>query len=121
MGANLFLNGSLRGHTPLSLDLPLGKYEIRLNHQNYHEWEAQLHLDEEGEMPLYVRLIALDSLAARFMVFGSYFLLGSMMRLDLRLVEVETSRILKAAQKFTAAGDLNGWLKAVEQAAAELI
>ncbi len=59
-GANVFLNGSLRGHTPLSLDLPLGKYEIRLSHQNYHEWEAQLQLDEEGEVPLYVRLIALE-------------------------------------------------------------
>jgi serine/threonine protein kinase len=60
MGANVFLNGSLRGHTPLSLDLPLGTYEIRLSHQNYHEWEAQLQLDEEGETPLYVRLIAMD-------------------------------------------------------------
>ncbi len=59
-GANVFLNGSLRGRTPVSLDLPLGKYEIRLSHQNYHEWEAQLQLDEEGEVPLYVRLIALD-------------------------------------------------------------
>ena len=59
-GANVFLNGSLRGHTPLNLDLPLGKYEIRLSHQNYHEWEAQLQLDEEGEVPLYVRLIALE-------------------------------------------------------------
>jgi curli biogenesis system outer membrane secretion channel CsgG len=60
-------------------------------------------------------------IGARFMVFGGYFILGDMMRLDLRLVEVETGRVLKAAQKVTAAGDLNGWLKAAGQAAAELI
>jgi hypothetical protein len=39
----------------------------------------------------------------------------------LRLVEVETGTIVKAAEKTTAAGDLNGWLKATRQAAEELI
>jgi len=59
-GANVFLNGSLKGRTPLTVDLPLGKYEIRLSRQNYHEWEAQLQLDEAGETPLFVRLISMD-------------------------------------------------------------
>jgi hypothetical protein len=59
-GANVFLNDSLKGQTPLTIDLPLGKYEIRLSRQNFHEWEAQLQLDEEGETPLFVRLIAKD-------------------------------------------------------------
>jgi curli biogenesis system outer membrane secretion channel CsgG len=58
---------------------------------------------------------------ARFMVFGGYFVLGGMMRLDLRLVEVETGAIVKAAEKTAAAGDLNGWLKVTRQAAEELI
>jgi len=58
---------------------------------------------------------------ARFMVFGGYFVLGDMMRLDLRLVEVESGTIVKAAEKTTAAGDLNGWLKVTRQAAEELI
>ena len=57
---------------------------------------------------------------ARFMVFGGYFVLGDMMRLDLRLVEVETGSIVKAAQKTTSAGDLNGWLRVAQQAAKEL-
>jgi serine/threonine protein kinase len=60
-GANVFLNGALKGQTPLTVDLPLGKYEIRLSHQNYHEWEAQLQLEEEGETPLFVRLISIDN------------------------------------------------------------
>jgi curli biogenesis system outer membrane secretion channel CsgG len=58
---------------------------------------------------------------ARFMVFGGYFVLGDLMRLDLRLVEVETGSIVKAAQKTAAAGDLNGWLTAARKAAEELI
>ena len=34
---------------------------------------------------------------ARFMVFGGYLVFGEMMRLDLRLVEVETGTVVKAA------------------------
>ena len=59
-GANVFLNGSLKGRTPLTLNLALGKYEIRLSRQNYHEWEAELQLEEAGETPLFVRLIAVE-------------------------------------------------------------
>ena len=58
---------------------------------------------------------------ARFMIFGGYFVLGDMMRLDLRLVEVETGSIVKAAQKTTSAGDLGGWLRIAKEAAQELI
>jgi serine/threonine-protein kinase len=59
-GANVFVNGSLKGRTPMTVDLRLGKYEIRLSRHNYHEWEAQLQLDEEGETPLFVKLISMD-------------------------------------------------------------
>jgi curli biogenesis system outer membrane secretion channel CsgG len=58
---------------------------------------------------------------AQFMVFGGYFVLGDMMRLDLRLVQVETGRVVKAAQKTATAGDLNGWLTVAQEAARELI
>ena len=59
-GANVFLNGSLKGQTPLKVDLPLGKYEIRLSRNNHYEWEAQIQLDEQGETPLNVRLVPMD-------------------------------------------------------------
>jgi TolB-like protein len=59
-------------------------------------------------------------IGARFMVFGSYLVLGDMMRLDLRLVEVETGAVVKAADKAAAAGDLNGWLEAARQATREI-
>ena len=58
---------------------------------------------------------------ARLMVFGGYFVLGNMMRLDLRLVEVETGRVVKAAQKTASASDFAGWLRIAGQAAGELL
>lgn len=59
-GAKVFLDGTLKGQTPLTMNLPFGKYEIRLSRQNFLEWEAQLQLDQEGETPLFVKLIAKD-------------------------------------------------------------
>jgi len=43
------------------------------------------------------------------------------MRLDLRLVEVETGKILKTAQRVRAATDVAQWLSAAQEAADELI
>ncbi len=57
---------------------------------------------------------------ARLMVFGGYQVIGDRMRLDLRLVDVETGRIRKAVQKTTAAADLSGWLRNARDAAGEL-
>jgi len=57
---------------------------------------------------------------ARRMIFGGYQIIGSQMRLDLRMAEVETGKILKAVQKTTPASDLAGWLEAARKAAEEL-
>jgi curli biogenesis system outer membrane secretion channel CsgG len=57
---------------------------------------------------------------ARFMVFGGYQIIGKKMRLDLRLVEVESGKVLKAVQKTTASSDISGWLDAAGKAAAGL-
>jgi len=59
-GAQVFLDGSSKGETPLKLELPMGNYEFRLSLQDYHDWEAQLQLDEEGEVPLLIRLLPQD-------------------------------------------------------------
>jgi eukaryotic-like serine/threonine-protein kinase len=56
-GAQVFLDNSLKGITPVKFELPLGKYEVRLNLHDHFPWEAQLLLDKAGEIPLYVRLI----------------------------------------------------------------
>ena len=58
---------------------------------------------------------------AQQMVFGGYQVVGESMRLDLRLVDVSSGKILTAAQKTTGAGDLAGWLRAAAEAAAEIV
>ncbi len=58
---------------------------------------------------------------ARYMIFGGYQVIGGSMRIDLRLVEVETGRIVKAVQKVTSSSDLTGWLDSAKRAAAELL
>jgi curli biogenesis system outer membrane secretion channel CsgG len=60
-------------------------------------------------------------LGARWMVFGGYFATGAQMRVDLRIVEVETGKVKKAVQKTTTSQDLNDWLTQVREAAAELL
>ncbi len=59
-GAGFYLNGEYKGRTPLKVPLPYGKYEVRLQHEKYYGWEAQVNLDKPGEIPLHVRLIPED-------------------------------------------------------------
>lgn len=58
---------------------------------------------------------------ARLMLFGAYQVVASQMRLDLRLVEVETGRVFNAAQKTVPAGNLSGWLEAAAAGTRELL
>ncbi len=59
-------------------------------------------------------------LGARRMIFGGYQVIGDQMRLDLRLLDVESGKVLKAVQKTARATDLPGWLDVAKQAAEEL-
>jgi len=59
-------------------------------------------------------------LGARWMVFGGYQVIGDQMRLDLRLVEVETGRVRKAIEKMTSATNVQGWISVAKKAAEEL-
>jgi serine/threonine protein kinase len=54
-GAQLYVDGTLQGKTPIDLELPLGKHEIRFFLPGYDEWAAQVEL-EEPETPLKARL-----------------------------------------------------------------
>lgn len=58
---------------------------------------------------------------ARLMIFGAYQTVASQMRLDLRLVEVETGRVLNAAQRTVSAGDLADWLRGAAAATRDLL
>ncbi|WP_373500445.1 serine/threonine-protein kinase [Desulfococcus sp.] len=54
--AEVFINGTLKGRTPLQIELPLGKQEVRMQLQDYYNWEAQIDLDQAGETPVFVKL-----------------------------------------------------------------
>ncbi len=58
---------------------------------------------------------------ARLMVFGSYTTIGETTMLDLRMVEVETGRILKATYKTTTSTNPAELLKIAREAAKELL
>jgi len=60
IGAQIFVDGRFKGKTPLHLELPVGKHEIRLTLLDYYDWEAQVELTEEGETPLFVRLLPIE-------------------------------------------------------------
>jgi len=68
-----------------------------------------------------VRLKLGMMIGARLMIFGGYQVIGEHMRIDLRVVEVETGRLIKADQKTVMAEDFNGWLRAAGEVAEKLI
>ena len=55
-GAQVIIEGALRGHTPVDLEIPAGKYEVKLNLDNYLDWKAQLDLTQGDDFPVSVRL-----------------------------------------------------------------
>jgi aspartyl aminopeptidase len=59
-------------------------------------------------------------LQAQQMVFGSYMVIEDVVRIDLRLVDVQTGVITGTAQKMAAGGDLDSWFAAAEEAAREI-
>ncbi|MBI5015950.1 MAG: hypothetical protein HZB55_10720 [Deltaproteobacteria bacterium] len=58
---------------------------------------------------------------ARWMVFGGYQVYGGQMRIDLRLVDVETGAVRRAAQRTAPAGNLAPELEAARAAAQDLV
>jgi hypothetical protein len=59
-------------------------------------------------------------IGAREMVFGGYMVVGNTMRLDLRRVDVATGKVVQTAKKTAGANDITAWIKASQDAAAEL-
>jgi len=55
-GAQVFVNGMLKGNAPITLELPAGKHHIGLTLSGYQNWETEIQLKEEGETPLRVQL-----------------------------------------------------------------
>ena len=58
---------------------------------------------------------------AQLMVFGAYQVISDVMRIDLRLVNVETGKIINAVSKTTQGNDVSIWLEMVRAAASDLL
>jgi hypothetical protein len=61
IGAQIFVDGMLSGETPMKLELPLGKHEVRLALPDYYDWKAQITLTEEHQtFPIFFRLLPVE-------------------------------------------------------------
>ncbi len=60
LGAQVFVDNTYKGKSPLALDLALGKHDVRLTLSNYYDWEAQIQLRKRGKTPLSVRLMPME-------------------------------------------------------------
>ncbi|MCI5212025.1 MAG: hypothetical protein D3910_25325, partial [Candidatus Electrothrix sp. ATG2] len=59
-------------------------------------------------------------IGAQLMVFGGYQQVGEQLRIDLRMVEVESGAVIRTAEHTATAGDVAGVLAAAEAVAKEL-
>lgn len=81
----------------------------------------ELHLGSSALADEKTRLKIGKIVGARFMVFGGYFVMGDQMRLDIRLVEVESGRILRAATKTVSVAGLMEGMTAARAAASDIL
>jgi hypothetical protein len=58
---------------------------------------------------------------ARLMLFGTYQAIASRMRVDLRMVEVETGKVIRTAQKTASTGTLSHMMRVAAETARELL
>ena len=59
--AQVFIDGILKGHTPMDIDLAEGTYEVRVSKPNFHHWEVQINLKKGGEVPLFAELMPINT------------------------------------------------------------
>jgi curli biogenesis system outer membrane secretion channel CsgG len=81
----------------------------------------ELHLGSSALADESTRLRLGKMVGAQLMIFGGYQVSGDKMRLDLRLVNVETGALIKAAERTVPAANIPGWFEAAESAANDLL
>lgn len=80
----------------------------------------ELHLGSSALANDQTRLKLGKLVGARYMIFGGYQVLAGRIRIDIRMVDVETGKVLKAVQKTSTASGLSVWMKAAREAGSEL-
>ena len=51
-GAKVYIDGALKGTTPLNIKMRLGEYSIRLSNPGYHDQESKIVLDKMTDYPI---------------------------------------------------------------------
>jgi len=59
-GAQVFVDGVLKGMAPARISLVKGKHEVRLSLPNYFEWEAQVEIKGKEPAPLFIKLMPMN-------------------------------------------------------------
>jgi serine/threonine-protein kinase len=59
-GARVYIDGNLKGTTPLTIILPVGKHQARIIRSGYQELEREITVDEMMEYPIAFNLKATD-------------------------------------------------------------
>jgi serine/threonine-protein kinase len=59
-GAQVFVDGTLKGTAPARTSLITGKHEVRLSMPNYYEWEAQVEIKGKEPTPLSIKLAPMN-------------------------------------------------------------
>jgi hypothetical protein len=59
-GAQVYINGALKGTTPIILKLDFGQYHVRISRSGHQEVERQIKLEKMTEYPLMEYLKPLD-------------------------------------------------------------
>jgi eukaryotic-like serine/threonine-protein kinase len=60
IGAQVLVDGEVKGTTPLNIQLPAGAHEVRLVLTNYGDWEAQVKVTEDKVTHIPVELVSLQ-------------------------------------------------------------
>ena len=81
----------------------------------------ELHLGSSALADENSRLEIGRLIGAELMVFGGYQQVGEQLRIDLRMVEVESGAVIRTAEHTATAGDVSGVLAAAEAVAEELL
>jgi eukaryotic-like serine/threonine-protein kinase len=59
-GASVYIDGNLKGTSPLTVILPVGKHQVRIRCSGYRDLEKQVTVEEMMEYPLAFNLTAVD-------------------------------------------------------------
>lgn len=102
--------------------------EALKNHAHYEVVERQRLLQVLEELNIGSSELAEETtrlqigriVGAAQMVFGGYQIIGDTMRIDLRLVEVSSGKIINASQRSASSSNLSAWISAAREAGHEL-